>query len=119
MKRATARQQWAPVRGGPAEAEARIVAGRLEADGIDTRINGSPGFRGPGMHQEGGWAFFVRERDATRAREVLERGGEGNNLLESPDGLAREKFRVLMPLTVLGLLALVVRGLVAEIMERA
>ncbi len=78
MRRVGVRRRWEPVWGGRSEAEAGIVAGGLDADGIATRITGSPGFRGPGMHQEGGWAIFVREGEAARARALLDERGEGH-----------------------------------------
>ncbi len=118
MRRVGVRRRWEPVWGGRSEAEAGIVAGGLDADGIATRITGSPGFRGPGMHQEGGWAIFVREGEAARARALLDERGEGHNLLQGSDGQIAENFRLLAPLTVLGLLALVVWALVSEIVKR-
>lgn len=119
MKRVGVRRRWEPVWTGPVEAEARIISGGLETDGVAARVNGSPGYRGPSVLQEGGWAIFVAESDVERAKALLEERGEGPNLVQGADGLVAENFRVLMPLTVLGLLALAVWALASEILKRA
>ena len=79
-------RRWDPVWQADSEAEASIVAGRLEADGIRTRVQGiGTPYRGSALTLGGTWAILVPAGIAERAREVLREHEEGHNVIEAED----------------------------------
>lgn len=79
-------RRWEQVWQGDAETLANIVAGRLEAEGIQTRIHGSmTPYRVATLALGGTWAILVPAGKATRARDVLLENDEGHNIIEAED----------------------------------
>ena len=81
-------RRWEQVWQGDSEAIASIVAGRLEADGIRTRVQGhTTPYRAAALALGGTWAILVPVGRAGHARQVLRDNEETHNLIEtSEDG---------------------------------
>lgn len=82
-------RRWETVWHGEAESVANIVAGRLESEGIRTRIQGmhTP-YRTAALNLGGSWAILVPAGRAERARQVLRENDEAHNVIEDEgDGL--------------------------------
>jgi hypothetical protein len=77
-------RRWDAVWQADSEAVASIVAGRLEADGIRTRVqgHGAP-YRVSTGTLGGTWAILVPAGRAERARELLRDNEEGHNVIEA------------------------------------
>jgi len=69
-------EEWVKVAAAPNEPEAAVIAGRLEAEGIEAVYDSDPG-AGPGLGPLAGGTDFgpqdvlVRAADAERARAIL------------------------------------------------
>ncbi len=80
-------RRWEQVWQGDAEAVANIVAGRLGADGIRTRIQGeTTPYRATLGVLGGVWRILVPGGSATRARTLLRENDEGHNVIEDESG---------------------------------
>lgn len=80
-------RRWEQVWQGDSEAVASIVAGRLEADGIRTRVHGhTTPYRTAALSLGGAWAILVPAGKAEHAREVLRENEEGHNVIEDHGG---------------------------------
>ena len=83
-------RRWEQVWQGDAEAIASIVAGRLESEGIRTRIHGNTTpYRASALNLGGVWGILVPAGKAEHAREVLRENDEAHNVIdyEDPHGL--------------------------------
>jgi len=79
-------RRWDAVWQADSEAVASIVAGRLEADGIRTRVQGTGApYRVSTGTLGGTWAILVPSGQADRAREVLRENEEGHNVVGAED----------------------------------
>ena len=80
-------RRWEQVWQGDAEASASIVAGRLEAEGIRTRVVGhrAPYFA-QALNLGAAWGILVPGGKAERARDVLRDNEEGHNVIEDESG---------------------------------
>ena len=108
---------WEQVWQGDSEAVASIVAGRLEAEGIRTCIQGhTASYRAAAFALGGAWAILVPVGKAHHAREVLRENEEGQNIIEdeSAAGLTVNQRRTLQALIGAAfVVALLVAGLLA------
>lgn len=76
-------RRWEQVWQGDAETLASIVSGRLESEGIQTRIVGSSTpYRATALALGGTWGILVPTGKAARARDVLFENDEGHNVIE-------------------------------------
>lgn len=72
--------------GGGGLANAQMIRGLLESDGIETGIRSDAVSMYPvNVGQMGGFAILVRRRDAGRAAELLEDVLQGEQNAEEPD----------------------------------
>jgi hypothetical protein len=111
-------RRWEQVWNGEAEAIASIVAGRLEAEGIRTRIQGSTTpYRTAAFNLGGSWAILVPAGRAARARDVLRDNDEGHNVVEEEgDGLTSSQ-RFSLKLAALLVAAVVVVVAAAAVLQ--
>lgn len=81
-------RRWVQVWQGDSEAVASIVAGRLQAEGIATRVQGHTApYRTTALAVGGAWGILVPAGKAPLAREVLRRNDEARNLIDDePSG---------------------------------
>jgi hypothetical protein len=80
-------RRWEQVWNGDSETLASIVAGKLESEGIRTRVHGSmTPYRTSALALGGSWAILVPAGKAARAREALVESDEGHNVVEAEDG---------------------------------
>ncbi len=80
-------RRWEQVWNGDSEALASIVAGKLESEGIRTRVHGSmTPYRTAALSLGGSWAILVPGGKSAQAREVLRESDEGRNVVEAEDG---------------------------------
>ena len=111
-------RRWEQVWNGDAEAVASIVAGRLESEGIRTRVQGSTTpYRATALALGGSWAILVPAGKAAHAREVLRQNDEGHNVIEADDGTLTRDQRATLKLGLLmvaGAVAAVVVALVVQ-----
>lgn len=87
-------RRWEQVWQGQAEAIANIVAGRLESEGIRTRVTGDlMPYRATFGQLGGSWAIHVPAGRAAYARDVLRDNDEAGNVIEheDPQGLTRSQ----------------------------
>lgn len=108
---------WEQVWRGNAETLASIVAGRLESEGIRTRVTGSlTPYRTAALALGGSWTILVPAGTATRARQVLRDNDEGQNVLEEEDtrGLTSTQ-RATLRFVVLFAVALVAWAVIAAV----
>lgn len=106
---------WEQVWNGDSETLASIVAGKLEAEGIRTRVHGSmTPYRTAALALGGSWAILVPAGKAGRAREALRENDEGVNVVkpEADAGLTSNQRATLRFAIVFGL-ALLLIALVA------
>lgn len=76
-------RRWDQVWQGDSEAIARIVAGRLEADGVRVRIQGNnTHYQSGAFIMAGTWGILVPTGRAATAREILRENEEGRNVIE-------------------------------------
>lgn len=76
-------RRWELVWQSDAEPLANIVAGRLEAEGIRTRVSGAmTPYRVTFGQLGGSWAIYVPAGRAEHAREVLRDNDEAHNVVE-------------------------------------
>ena len=76
-------RRWEQVWQGDSEAIARIVAGRLEADGERVRIQGhNTHYQTGAFIMAGTWGILVPAGRADRARDILRDNDEGRNVIE-------------------------------------
>jgi|GEM_PF-5273187 len=76
-------RRWEQVWNGEAEAVASIVAGRLEAEGIRTRVQGfTTPYHTAALNLGGSWAILVPAGKAEHARQVLRDNEEGHNVID-------------------------------------
>jgi len=102
-------RRWEQVWQGDSEAVANIVAGRLESDGIRTRVHGNPTpYRASALALGGTWAILVPVTRAPRARELLRENDEGRNVIADEGGAGLSDSQR----ATLGFAALLVAGLV-------
>lgn len=81
-------RRWEQVWNGDSEALASIVAGKLESEGIRTRIHGSmTPYRTAALSLGGSWAILVPGARSSQARDVLRESDEGHNVIEADDGI--------------------------------
>ena len=81
-------RRWEQVWNGDSEALASIVAGKLESEGIRTRIHGSmTPYRTAALSLGGSWAILVPGARSSQARDVLRGSDEGHNVIEADDGI--------------------------------
>ena len=79
-------RRWEQVWQGDSEAVASIVAGRLESDGIRTRIQGqTTPYRAAAFQLGGVWGILVPAGKAAAARDVLRENDEGHNVIQPED----------------------------------
>ena len=79
-------RNWEQVWQADSEAIASIVAGRLESEGIRTRIQGNTTpYRASALNLGGVWGILVPSGKAAVARDVLRENDEANNIIESED----------------------------------
>ena len=79
-------RRWEQVWQGDAEAIASIVAGRLESEGIRTRILGNTTpYRASALNLGGVWGILVPAGKAAVARDVLRENDEAHNIIETED----------------------------------
>ena len=79
-------RHWEQVWQGDSEAIASIVAGRLESEGIRTRIRGNTTpYRASALNLGGVWGILVPSGKAAVARNVLRENDEAHNIIESED----------------------------------
>lgn len=107
------RMAWEVVWMGEGEVAAQIVAGRLEAEGLRTRIRGSslPARWGGGPTAGGDWAVAVPGASAAEARAIL-RERDDPNVFEGADHVA-ENVRLMVriaPWAVIAVLVLLIVG---------
>jgi hypothetical protein len=80
-------RRWEQVWQGDNEPAATIVAGRLEAEGIRTRVAGhSAPYRATAMNLGAAWGILVPAGRAAKAREVLRENDESHNIIEDDFG---------------------------------
>ena len=107
-------RRWDAVWQADSEAVASIVAGRLEADGIRTRVqgHGTP-YRVSTGALGGSWTILVPTGKAERARELLREHEEGHNVVEAEDdeGLTAAQ-RSTLRFVVVGVVVIAVVGVV-------
>lgn len=112
-------RRWEQVWNGDVEAVASIVAGRLEAEGIRTRIHGAnTPYRTTALALGGSWAILVPTGRAERAREVLRENDEAHNVIEADDGTltAQQRFSLRLGLLMIaGVVVAVAAALVIEV----
>ncbi len=114
-------RRWEQVWIGDGEALSSIVAGRLEAEGIRTRVHGSmTPYRVATLALGGSWAIFVPAGKAAHARKVLRENDEGHNVVESESstGLTANQKSTLRFALLFGM-ALVLLGLLAALKGQA
>ncbi len=76
-------RRWEQVWQGDSEAIARIVAGRLEAEGVRIRIQGhNTHYQTGAFIMAGTWGILVPVGRASLAREILRENDEGRNVIE-------------------------------------
>jgi hypothetical protein len=79
-------RNWEQVWQADSEAIASIVAGRLESEGIRTRIQGNTTpYRASALNLGGVWGILVPSGKAAVARDVLRENDEAHNIIESED----------------------------------
>ena len=79
-------RRWERVWQGDSEAVASIVAGRLEAEGIRTRVHGSATpYRTAALALGGTWNIAVVRSNAERARDLLHEYEESHNIISLED----------------------------------
>ena len=79
-------RNWEQVWQGDSEAIASIVAGRLESEGIRTRIQGNTTpYRASALNLGGVWGILVPSGKAAVARDALRENDEAHNIIESED----------------------------------
>ena len=103
-------RRWEQVWQGQAETLANIVAGRLEAEGIRTRVTGAmTPYRVTFGQLGGSWAIYVPSGTAGRARDVLRANDEAGNIIEheDPHGLTSSQ-KATLQFAIVALVALVV-----------
>ena len=80
-------RRWEQVWQADSEAIASIVAGRLESEGIRTRIQGNTTpYRASALNLGGVWGILVPAGKAAVARDVLRDNDEAHNVIEPEDG---------------------------------
>lgn len=110
---------WEVVWVGDGETVAAIIAGSLEAEGINTRTAGSrvAARAGAGFSTFSTWSVLVRASQAEQAREHLRETGEGTNVV-SGGSVSGADVRALLRLTMYALAVLAVVVLLALIRSR-
>lgn len=110
-------RRWEQVWQGEGEALATIVAGRLEAEGIRTRVSGSTTpYRTSALALGGAWAILVPGGKAASARDVLRDNDEGHNVVEPEDGTGlTSNQRATIQFSILFALALIILVLFAQL----
>ncbi|MGE3073342.1 MAG: hypothetical protein AB7N24_04555 [Dehalococcoidia bacterium] len=79
-------RSWTQVWQGDSEAVARIVAGRLEAEGVRVRIQGhDTHYHSGAFLMAGTWGILVPAGRAATARELLRENDEGHNVIDEED----------------------------------
>lgn len=64
--------EWAPVASCQSELEAKIIQGKLEVEGLQTKLDSdSLGHIYPGTLLEGPIQIYVKKDDLSMAREIL------------------------------------------------
>lgn len=101
---------------GDGEGQAAIVAGGLEAEGIEVRIHGTQPMPQafPTAWARSNWAVLVQDRDAGRAREHLRESGEERNVVDGSLSMRHEQV-FLLKLAVASIAALVVTSTVGAL----
>ena len=110
-------RHWVQVWQGESETVATIVAGRLESDGVRTRIQGSSSpYRTSAMNLGGTWAILVPAGRAPLARDILREHDEGHNVIddESGEGLTSSQ-RATLQFAIIAALVIILAGVVAEL----
>jgi len=105
---------------GDSESSAAIVAGRLEAEGIQARVLGhTTPYRSTAFGLGGAWGITVPAGKAERARTVLREFDEGHNIIdeETETGLPGAQRSTLYAGLVF-LMGLVAVGLFLAILDR-
>ena len=111
-------RRWEQVWNGDVEAVASIVAGRLEAEGIRTRVQGSTTpYRATALALGGSWAILVPAGKAAHAREVLRQNDEGHNVIEADDGTLTRDQRATLKLGLLMVTGVVIAVVVALVVQ--
>ena len=110
---------WEAVWVGDGEAVASIVAGSLEAEGIDTQTSGTStaARAGAGFSPFSTWAVLVRASQAEQARDSLRATGESANVVAG-GGVSGADVRALFRLTMYALAVMAVVVLLALIRSR-
>jgi hypothetical protein len=103
---------WEPVWQGNSEAEAEIVAGGLQADGIPARSLGSQQVPValPYAFLADTWAVFVPSSRAERSRDILRRRGSAADIVEGSSDFSGDQ-RATLKFAAIGLLAMAVFAL--------
>jgi hypothetical protein len=105
-------RRWEQVWQGEAEAVASIVAGRLEAEGIRTRVQGyTTPYRTAAFNLGGTWAILVPAGRAAHARDVLRENEEGHNVIDNDgEGLTSHQRATLRIVIVFGVVLVIAVG---------
>ena len=111
-------EDWEQVWNGESETIASIVAGRLEAEGIRTRLVGSLSpYRTVTLALAGSWAIMVPATSAAAARQHLRNNNEGQNVIdEEPEGGLTMNQRAMLFFAVVFALAVTGWVIVAQVM---
>jgi hypothetical protein len=110
--------RWEQVWNGDAESVANIVAGRLEAEGIRTRVHGhTTPYRATALALGGSWAIMVPAGRAERARDILRENDEGHNVIEEDDGTLTPQQKLSLRLGVLMIAGVVIAVAAALVIE--
>lgn len=110
-------RRWEQVWQGDSEAVAHIVAGRLEAEGIRTRVHGrTTPYRTGTLALGGVWGIMVPGGKAEHARELLRENNEDHNVIDDEsEGLTAQQ-RMTLRWAIRGAIALgIVIGLLVAL----